>query len=1512
MFLRRDLAQRRLRDARLRAIHLLQHYDESEHPRDEHGRWTDSGGGSDSSSSSETGPSTKLDTPAGSAMRSQSGIVTVRRGATDVHQDVELLVNPTHGQLEDLIVHGGIAPGSEDFGARVMQDRVGNLFAWSAYDAIHDDMMEALTHVETMWAADLFVIQDGKLVSETAPGTDKANEWIDKGQANAKLAAVIKPVSSGPTETFVSPNTGTLNFAQAKGRLNSQHEQALRKASADVDQALGIETSSAHVALGAWRDGAENSLIVRSNATPAQARVSAAMKGWLANQKSVLLFQPKVGGGQFKATFTAKTYLDKAHDDLLKAGLEFHTLEPATEGILVHVYGDSQQTLDAVGKIVGQYGTTANVTFGEGEFIGTKLETGSDQEQREDARREYEAVIAEAAGQLPGRDVARIWDDVRGRWGGPLSEAEVNWSLTGGGPKGETWQSVAESALADWKKNNPKIHAETVALNDDFDRMMKAAAEHEDFRDWYDAHRPLATVLFDGQEGYVEKFLAASSINRAGKHNADEGLRAAIHFVNGGTFEKKNYSGIDHTTRAEYLKIQHGEPLTGLKVVPFHQALMGNWNRVPVDRHMKDLLFQNPQNTGHTRGQSEVAEAVITAMADKLGWRPAELQAVLWAVDKADKKTNNAGIIFTYQQYLQKEQSRVASLLAAHKKLKTIASYRKSLSEDEVGIVMEQEIAAYEGARLLLGVFAQIHDKVGTHPTPKDVAEALQLNDRAKQAMRRAFKLLGRDYDEDKHPRDEHGRWTSGGGGSDTSGDGYVLQDGPLPSQSVLAVANRIPDFPSGHSVEVLVNPTLHDVVSLVRDGDAVRVARDEHHNIYVWNALAAIHIQIVDSPTFEAISFNPGPDWYDNHMGESYSVVGGRVEEDDNKFDPEHFRDGIRIGQANARLYAEKHKVYNEEDHPRDEDGRWTDAGGGDGGSGETAFGGLVTPPDLKLEPQAIDVGGDAWNKQTAVRLESEYQRAKPLLESIVQGSSGEEIDTIVEDDNDDHDDDAPMVPEEWDMLSGDQQEDAKTKYIDSNKESAVDSEVNNWHENGDALDDAKAQVAEGFMNLDGTEAWITDAIDDWRISREENGKPVPYTTIQILDSIGLDYPTGHEGKGDLDITFNDEKLMHPSNLVPEQGLLPGIEPIVASSALSVEMRDEIEKVINKAFDKEADKVEGDLDAPDYLAESAMEWLEEDWDHNLSDKDKWNWIKNNTDIIEDAQKESDEYYENHTSGGVYDVELPGTYDPLESNGDKTDYERTQRLAAYLSLERQVQLLKDRDIIGDAVFESNKSEIRRVDRELWGAWKGSSQSFGGQLLQLATSEELGGRYRDLASTPSQLKSRADKDYGEIGGYDGVKALVRAKWETSQYLLDKADIHVVEVYRGLKMDLPKDEKIEEVAAEHWQDPGHKEVSGNKVYQRIPDASIVRNGAFSTTTDRNIANNWNGGSGNTKIVLRIEAPRTSVLSLPAYGVNVHSEHEVVVAGTAWKHWDAWKNNAPGVSDVPIVTPHRKLAA
>jgi GNAT superfamily N-acetyltransferase len=248
---------------------------------------------------------------------------------------------------------------------------------------------------------------------------DEHGRWTDGGGGSAG--------SVEPESAFVSPNIAEhLDFSQAVAGLNSPRQQQLTKASAEIDKELGITSTNSRV-IGAWADGAENSMMVTAKgASPAAMRAASAMKGWLADQKAVLVFHPAKGGKELLAHFDVKGDVNQIHADLLKDGVAFHTLEPIGDGKhRVHVYATDNATVEAVRK-AAQHNDNASVRFttGAGEFIGTKLETGSDREQRDDARRVYSETIRQIAdsGGLGGRDLNEAWDRIRDHWGAQLGD----------------------------------------------------------------------------------------------------------------------------------------------------------------------------------------------------------------------------------------------------------------------------------------------------------------------------------------------------------------------------------------------------------------------------------------------------------------------------------------------------------------------------------------------------------------------------------------------------------------------------------------------------------------------------------------------------------------------------------------------------------------------------------------------------------------------------------------------------------------------------------------------------------------------------------------------------------------------------------------------------------------------------------------------------------------------------------------------------------------------------------
>ena len=249
-----------------------------------------------------------------------------------------------------------------------------------------------------------------KFFDEAAHPRDEHGRWTDSGGGD----------DSGPT-TFVSPNVSNLTFAQAVTALNSPGQAKLGRVASFIDGKLGVKAQN-YPAIGAWSDGAENSMmVVARGASLAQVRAASAMKGYVADQKAVLVFNPSAPGdaelGQYLLHFDVASDVNQLHDKLLSDGLAFHTLQPlGGDRYRVHVYASDQATVDAVAKSAEGFKADVIAVPGQGEFLGTSKDTGSDREQRDDALRVYQQTIEEisASGEL--QNLARTWDEVRDHW----------------------------------------------------------------------------------------------------------------------------------------------------------------------------------------------------------------------------------------------------------------------------------------------------------------------------------------------------------------------------------------------------------------------------------------------------------------------------------------------------------------------------------------------------------------------------------------------------------------------------------------------------------------------------------------------------------------------------------------------------------------------------------------------------------------------------------------------------------------------------------------------------------------------------------------------------------------------------------------------------------------------------------------------------------------------------------------------------------------------------------------
>ena len=250
----------------------------------------------------------------------------------------------------------------------------------------------------------------------TSGGSEKTSSKRPSSLRALRNALTEQPARSAE---FVSPSVKSgLNFKGAVKELASRQQLRLGLASKDINKQVGLTGAKEVSIVGAWSDGAENSLMWRSDADWNQTVLAAAMKGHLADQKAVLVFQQQERGVSVLAQFAAKGKLDKIHKDLLKDGIENHTIVPNEDGATVYVVDLDGSNLAKVVKAAERHDTDVYYQTGRAEFIGNTDDSGSDREQRDRARQVYETFIRESS----VKEAQAIWQNVRNTWAPPTEK----------------------------------------------------------------------------------------------------------------------------------------------------------------------------------------------------------------------------------------------------------------------------------------------------------------------------------------------------------------------------------------------------------------------------------------------------------------------------------------------------------------------------------------------------------------------------------------------------------------------------------------------------------------------------------------------------------------------------------------------------------------------------------------------------------------------------------------------------------------------------------------------------------------------------------------------------------------------------------------------------------------------------------------------------------------------------------------------------------------------------------
>jgi hypothetical protein len=226
--------------------------------------------------------------------------------------------------------------------------------------------------------------------------------------------------------------------------VTGDRQMAMLQASREIDEGLGIKSHDLS-AIGAWSDGAENSVMtITRGATFDQLKAAAAMKGALARQRAVLVCHENADAPGLLYHFAAKGPLADIHTKLLEAGLSFHTLVPAGDGAAVYVADPdgTVETFEAVRKAAARYNAEVTYHHCEAEFIGASPDTPNDR-QRDEAQQAYRRAIGGSGIQGSGP----LWARVHAAYGTALADARTGLKASG--------SAEAARQNADWAAASP-------------------------------------------------------------------------------------------------------------------------------------------------------------------------------------------------------------------------------------------------------------------------------------------------------------------------------------------------------------------------------------------------------------------------------------------------------------------------------------------------------------------------------------------------------------------------------------------------------------------------------------------------------------------------------------------------------------------------------------------------------------------------------------------------------------------------------------------------------------------------------------------------------------------------------------------------------------------------------------------------------------------------------------------------------------------------------------------------
>lgn len=182
--------------------------------------------------------------------------------------------------------------------------------------------------------------------------------------------------------------------------------------------------------------------------------------------------------------------------------------------------------------------------------------------------------------------------------------------------------------------------------------MADMAASQEVWKNWYELHESALVEHFGQDAELFKRLLSITSQSATVASNFMLALKAYRQWYAGEPFK-----GYLPAVALNLSRLRKGQDIQGPKITQYGQAVLGYEGGIAVDRHIAMLMFNTKVPN---KSQILAARDRITAVAERLGWTPREVQSALWALNQ-QRLGKDPSEVESYATLIEAKRRRIKS-----------------------------------------------------------------------------------------------------------------------------------------------------------------------------------------------------------------------------------------------------------------------------------------------------------------------------------------------------------------------------------------------------------------------------------------------------------------------------------------------------------------------------------------------------------------------------------------------------------------------------------------------------------------------------------------------------------------------------------------------------------------------------------------------------------------------------------------------------------------------------------